>query len=109
MRYEKSQNILSNANGPLEISPAALDDINLCYLLQMPANPGKFDAAKAKALGVDPGPSFGLLVKGESIVTKDGRTVHPADVISPQIPGEVCGNEADVSFFMLCGGVFLYF
>jgi hypothetical protein len=41
-----------------------IDDINLCYIITMPDRPGKFDAQKAKSLGVLPGPSFGLLTKG---------------------------------------------
>lgn len=38
--------------------------------------PGRFDAARAKALGVVPGPEFGLLQRGETV-----RGVEPAQVM----------------------------
>lgn len=33
-------------------------------MITAPDIPGKFDAQKAKSLGVEAGPNFGLLVKG---------------------------------------------
>jgi ribonuclease Z len=75
---------------PVENCLSSLEsDMSVCYVITTPDIPGKFDAKKAKALGVESGPMFGLLVKGESVLAKNGSTIHPHDVISPQIPGEV--------------------
>lgn len=50
---------------------------------------GKFNAKRALELGVQKGPDFGRLTKGESVTTPDGRTVTPAEVICPAQPGPV--------------------
>ena len=44
--------------------------------------PGRFDAAAARALGVEEGPAFGRLQRGEVV---DG--VHPEQVVGPGRPG----------------------
>lgn len=49
--------------------------------------PGKFDDAKASALGVPFGPERGRLQAGESIMLNDGRTIKPEEVIGPARPG----------------------
>ncbi len=51
------------------------------------ARPGRFDLERAKALGVPPGPMFGKLQRGESIVLEDGKTISPDDVLGPSRPG----------------------
>jgi ribonuclease Z len=61
----------------------------ISYICQGPTVPGKFDAAKALELGVPNGPLRGQLCKGQSIITKDGKEVHPADCIGPAKPGHV--------------------
>jgi ribonuclease Z len=43
--------------------------------------PGAFDVAAATALGVTPGPDFGVLQRGGTITTPAGRTVHPEEVL----------------------------
>ena len=43
---------------------------------------GRFDPAKADALGVPAGPQRGILAKGEAIVV-DGRTIEPHEVCGP--------------------------
>ncbi len=42
---------------------------------------------KAEALGVPFGPERGQLVAGQTITLQDGRTIHPDDVLGPEIPG----------------------
>lgn len=43
--------------------------------------PGAFDVAAATALGVTPGPDFGVLQRGGSITTPAGRVVRPEEVL----------------------------
>lgn len=45
--------------------------------------PGKFDSAKAEALGVPPGPLRRRLLLGERVVLPDGRVVEPQEVVGP--------------------------
>lgn len=46
-----------------------------------------FQAEKAEAIGVPAGPLRGRLVRGETIMLDNGRTVHPEDVLADPIPG----------------------
>lgn len=57
------------------------------YVIAEHTRPGRFDLQKAQALGVQPGPDYGKLQKGEAVKTADGRTVQPADVLGPSRPG----------------------
>jgi ribonuclease Z len=43
--------------------------------------PGAFDVDAARALGVTPGPDFGVLQRGGEVVTSAGRTVRPGEVL----------------------------
>jgi ribonuclease Z len=42
---------------------------------------------KAEVLGIPIGPERRQLVAGQSITLSDGRTVHPDEVLGPEIPG----------------------
>lgn len=60
--------------------------------------PGVFDPDRAAALGVDPGPAFGQLQRGESVTTVDGSTVHPDSVVGPPRAGRsliISGDNRD--------------
>ena len=52
------------------------------YAIVEEDRPGRFDAERAQALGVRPGPDFGRLQRGHSV---DG--VDPAQVVGPDRPG----------------------
>lgn len=60
---------------------------SLCFLVQGPPVPGKFDAKQAKELGVPPGPLYSRLTRGESVELQDGRTVGPEECVGKSCPG----------------------
>jgi ribonuclease Z len=47
------------------------------------ARPGRFDVGAAAALGVAPGPLFGALQRGETVVLDDGSSVRSEQVLGP--------------------------
>ncbi len=59
---------------------------SLGYALIERDRPGKFDRAKAEALGIPPGPLYSKLVRGESVVV-NGRVVTPDMVVGPKRKG----------------------
>ncbi len=59
---------------------------SLGYALVEDDRPGEFRPQAAAALGVTPGPLFGLLQRGETLEV-DGRTVTPGDVMGPPRAG----------------------
>ena len=71
------------------LPPTNPNNMIICYAVHTPMVPGKFDANKAKSLGVKPGIQFGQLSKGEEVITPEGNVVKPEDVISPNEPGPV--------------------
>jgi len=54
-----------------------------------------FLADKAEALGVPPGPERRRLVAGEAVKLSDGRTIHPDEVLGPEIRGAVLAHVGD--------------
>lgn len=76
------------------------------YALVEDDRPGVFDVAAATALGVEPGPSFGILQRGGEVTTRAGATVRPHQVMGEARPGRVvvvtgdtepCGQTLDVA------------
>ncbi len=57
------------------------------YRLSEPDRSGRFDLEAAKALGVPPGPMFGMLQRGQSVTLEDGRQITPDQVLGPSRPG----------------------
>lgn len=53
----------------------------IAWCLEERARPGVFHPEIAVQLGVVPGPDFGRLQRGETVVTRDGRTVRPDEVM----------------------------
>ena len=59
---------------------------SLGYALVEDERPGRFHPERAVALGVPPGPLFGMLQHGRSVQV-DGRTVRPEEILEPARPG----------------------
>ncbi len=57
------------------------------YALVEAPRPGRFDVEAARALGVPEGPLFGVLQRGERVLTPDGKEVAPNQVLGPERPG----------------------
>ncbi len=57
------------------------------YVLEEPSRPGRFDPDRAIALGVEPGPLFGRLQRGEPVDLPSGGKVLPEQVMGPPRAG----------------------
>jgi len=62
-------------------------DFAMGFRFEERTRPGRFDPARARALGVPEGPAFGRLQNGSPVTTPDGTTVHPTQVLGPPRPG----------------------
>jgi ribonuclease Z len=67
----------------------------LAYVLEEERRAGKFNLEKALELKVTPGPDFGKLQRGESVVATDGKTVQPSDVLGPDRAGRKMAISGD--------------
>jgi ribonuclease Z len=68
---------------------------NLCYALQEPDRPGKFDKPKALEMGIPEGKMFGQLQKGQAVTLGDGRTIEPSDILGTPRPGRRIAFSGD--------------
>jgi ribonuclease Z len=71
---------------------------SLGYAFCEDARPGRFDRERAIALGLNPGPLFGRLQRGESVrIMRDGqeREVTPEEVMGPPRPGRMVVYTGD--------------
>ncbi|MSO74906.1 MAG: MBL fold metallo-hydrolase [Alphaproteobacteria bacterium] len=78
---------------------------SLGFLFEEPAN-RPFDAARAHALGIGPGPDRHRLREGQDVRRPDGRIVVPEDVLGPPVPGTrllVIGNVAEIESLLPFG------
>jgi ribonuclease Z len=57
------------------------------YALVEDDRKGRFDRERAEELGVPVGPKFSALQDGESVISDDGTTIHPEQVVGPPRPG----------------------
>lgn len=88
------------------------------YTLEEHERPGAFNPDKARELGVPCGPLWSKLQSGESVLSSDGKTVSPGEVLGPgrkgrkfsyvtdskylpSIAGEVAGSD-----LLVCEGMF---
>ena len=68
----------------------------LGYALEEHARLGRFDVAKARALGVPEGPMFGRLHRGESVEV-EGRTISPQELVGSPRAGRKVVYTGDTS------------
>lgn len=76
----------------------------LGFVLEEEMRPGRFNREKAIELGVEPGPNFAKLHRGENITLKSGAVVYSKDVVGPARPGRKISysgdtRETDVFFY----------
>ncbi|MBQ5470751.1 MAG: ribonuclease Z [Treponema sp.] len=66
-----------------------LDHTKTCvgYTLEEEDRPGEFNPERASQLGVPVGPMWGMLQKGNPVVTPEGKTVNPEDVMGQKRKG----------------------
>lgn len=67
----------------------------LGFVLEEEKRPGRFNREKAIELGVEPGPNFAKLHRGENITLKNGTVVYSKDVVGPQRPGRKISYSGD--------------
>jgi ribonuclease Z len=60
---------------------------SLAYSLMEDMRPGKFDKARALAIGIPEGPLFSKLQKGETITLKNGKKINPDMILGPPRKG----------------------
>ncbi|MDV0444527.1 Ribonuclease Z [Methanimicrococcus sp. At1] len=76
----------------------------LGFVLEEEIRPGRFNREKAVELGVEPGPNFAKLHRGENITLPTGTIVYSKDVVGPDRPGRKISysgdtRETDVFFY----------
>jgi ribonuclease Z len=81
----------------VECLPAKHSVPALSFILRMADIPGRFDPVKADQLGVSPKALRKELVKGQTVVTPDGRRVIPEDVLGPPRKGAVIIYTGDTA------------
>jgi ribonuclease Z len=60
----------------------------ISYIVRTFPSRGVFDVARAKALGVKPGPNYGKLTAGESVQNEAGEWIKPEQVLGADRPGQ---------------------
>ncbi|XP_062230438.1 tRNase Z TRZ3, mitochondrial-like [Phragmites australis] len=77
-----------NGAGSFKDTDLKPGDTAIVYVCELPEIKGKFDPAKAAALGLKPGPKYRELQLGNSVQSDQfDEMVHPSDVLGPSIPG----------------------
>jgi ribonuclease Z len=57
------------------------------YALVEADRKGRFDPARARAMGIPEGPLWGKIHRGEDVTLDDGRIIHSTELVGPPRPG----------------------
>ncbi|MCX4029107.1 ribonuclease Z [Endozoicomonas sp. SM1973] len=82
----------------IDVVPMEHNITSYGYLISPPDIPGHLDAAKAKALGIPPGPIYQQLKQGKQVILEDGREIDGSDLLSPTTPAPkvlIAGDNAN--------------
>lgn len=110
---DKPKHAWSWNNVAVDWEPLEHSTFCLGYRLTEPDRPGKFHEARARALGLQPGPAYSRLQSGIPVETRDGRTVLPEDVMGAPRRGRIVAFCTDTrpcaAVANLCKGADLAF
>ncbi|MCQ6560166.1 ribonuclease Z [Paenibacillus mendelii] len=59
------------------------------YRIEESAQSGQLDLEQLARRGVEPGPAYGKLKRGEDIILPSGELVRSAEVVGPPVPGRI--------------------
>jgi ribonuclease Z len=74
--------------GILALPPTRPAPECISYIVRSFPSRGQFDVARAKALGVKPGPDFGRLTNGQTVQNAKGEEIKPDQVMGADKPGQ---------------------
>jgi ribonuclease Z len=83
----KGQSQMAGNDMDRPLPPSEPSNVAMSYIMITHDHRGKFLEDKAKELGVPFGRIRGLLTRGQSITLENGRTIHPHEVIEPNVVG----------------------
>lgn len=70
------------------VPPTSPSSEAMCYIVRNHDIRGKFDSSKAKELKVPKGNAYGMLTRGESVTSVDGKKITPEMVLGPSRLGK---------------------
>lgn len=93
----KAGTISKQTQYAVECLPALHNIPTFSFILRMVDTPGPFFTSKATRLGIPPGPLRKRLQEGQSIITAQGKTVQPSDVMGAPKKGVIIAYSADTA------------
>ncbi|NQZ59887.1 MAG: MBL fold metallo-hydrolase, partial [Lentisphaeraceae bacterium] len=87
IEFNEAQDLYQDKREKVKCVELSHDVPSSAFVLEENERPGTFDVDKAKAEGIPPGPQFGKLSRGESIILEDGRKFNGEDFVGPTQKG----------------------
>ncbi|KAI5817219.1 beta-lactamase-like protein [Pyronema omphalodes] len=84
---KKGQSQMAGNDMDRPLPPSEPSNVAMSYIMITHDHRGKFLEDKAQELGVPFGKIRGSLTRGESVTLENGRTVHPHEVLEPNVSG----------------------